>query len=160
MSSPLSQLRLFIGLPPPPSSVDATKSECSSPATAKPLGFDFGEEKPDQISLNLTERFVTTEGKVIEDGADRFPNSVVEWTQFTVFELQEMFAMLREQEEIVQGEIAAAERAEEPLVDGATNEDVAKFLRIRLREIERQLIWMAHNVTGTYREVQRRRRAE
>jgi len=89
---------------------------------------------------------------MIPDGPRAFKKSTVKWTKFRSFELQMMFACLREREEILlkDYEKARAARAELWLID----------TKARLEEVRRSLIWMAHNVTGSRAEVARRRRGD
>jgi len=89
---------------------------------------------------------------VIPDGPRAFKKSVVKWTKFRSFELQTMFACLREREEILlkDYEKARAAKAELWLID----------TKARLEEVRRSLIWMAHNVTGSRAEIARRRRGD
>lgn len=148
MSSQLQQLMHFLSSLPRTSNGSERTSSRSSPAHERSIGFEF-EERPDQLLLNFTERFRTPDGRMIADGPQHFKKSVVEWVKFHTFELQEMYAFLREREEIVQRDI-----------DHVDDDTIRTFLKVKLAEIQAQLIWMAHNVTGTYREIQRRRRAE
>lgn len=85
---------------------------------------------------------------MIFDGPSMFPKSCVHWTKFHSHELQQMFSALREQEEIFQREL---ERIRD-------KNDRWKVARGRLEEVQRWLIWMSHNVTGSKAEVERRRR--
>jgi hypothetical protein len=100
----------------------------------------------------------------IADGPERYPDSAVLFTFLAHERLREMFAYLREREEIVQTDL----KKELPLV---TWQDLVAFItqfvpaqqkatvgekvvrammtiraKTRLEEIESLLIWMAHNV--------------
>lgn len=81
---------------------------------------------------------------MIFDSEDAFPNSVVTFIEFPSFPLREMFAYLREKEELLQRLLK-----KEP--KGTRVHAVAT---IRLEEVENQLIFM---VTNCSRAEQRRR---
>lgn len=74
-------------------------------------------------------------GRFIHDGPTYFPNSVVIYTRFETAKLRQMFAYLREKEMLFQKDLkqyAGTPRGSE--------------LRVRLAEIETQLIWMVANL--------------
>jgi len=72
---------------------------------------------------------------MIFDGEEAFPNSVVHYIEFPSFPLREMFAYLREKEELLQRVLK--------------NEPKGTFVyavtAIKLEEIEGQLIFMVSN---------------
>lgn len=73
----------------------------------------------------------------IPDGREYFQTSVVTFVRFKSFELQSMFAYLRERESILQKDLKRFHK--EP-------EEIEKT--IELRTVESMLIWMAHNLAG------------
>lgn len=81
---------------------------------------------------------------MIFDSEDAFPNSVVVFIEFPSFPLREMFAYLREKEELLQ-------RLVKNEAKGTLRHAIAV---IRLEEVENQLIFM---VTNCSRPEQRRR---
>jgi len=89
---------------------------------------------------------------VISDGPRAFKRSVVKWAKFHCFELQNMYACLREREEILLREIDKIDKHKEPAL--------FIYKKASLEEARRSLIWMAHNVTGSRAEVARRRRGD
>jgi hypothetical protein len=82
---------------------------------------------------------------MIHDGLKKFPLSVVKFTKFRSYELQQMFAYLRERESIFQTDIEKYR--------GTLKEELC---RAQLHEIEAQLVYMATNLTGDSNEVYRR----
>lgn len=82
---------------------------------------------------------------MIDDREERFPNSCVDRTWFESYELRQMFAYLRELEDVLQRQVKAANEQEKPL------------LLDKLRFVEKWLYWMVNNVTGSPEEKYRRR---
>lgn len=84
---------------------------------------------------------------MIFDGPDAFPKSCVLFAWFRAFQLREMFAYLREKEQLFQHEIEKHR--------GTVAEQV---YRHKLEEVEAHLIWMAHNVASEPPPTPRKRR--
>ncbi len=74
-------------------------------------------------------------GRFIHDGPSYFQNSVVLYTRFETAALRQMFAYLREKEDLYKKDLNAYR--------GTSRE---QELRFRLKEIETQLIWMTANL--------------
>ena len=74
-------------------------------------------------------------GRFIHDGPGYFPTSVVIYTRFETSALRQMFAYLREKEELFRKDLIAFE--------GTTR---AQEIAYRLQEVETQLIWMTANL--------------
>lgn len=73
--------------------------------------------------------------RFIHDGPAYFPTSVVIYTRFDSAALRQMFAYLREKEALFQKDIIQFKGTQKELE-----------LKIRLLEIETQLIWMTANL--------------
>lgn len=102
---------------------------------------------------------------MIFDGPKAFPNSVVTYTWFSSHELRQLIAYLRDSEALLQKEIAAlgpngeAEKVRSKIVDGDYPDKFRLVLRtVELLMVERHLIWMVSNVTGSPEERALRRR--
>lgn len=102
---------------------------------------------------------------MIFDGPKAFPNSVVHFTKFRHFELRHLFASLREDEEILQKEIGKLggdgrlEQVRELIESASDNEQLLLFRKVLdLLRVQKTLIWMATNVTGSEEERALRRR--
>lgn len=74
-------------------------------------------------------------GRFIHDGPSYFPESVVLYTRFETAALRQMFAYLREKEMLFQRDVKH--------YTGTVREGE---MRVRLGEIETQLIWMVANL--------------
>jgi hypothetical protein len=74
-------------------------------------------------------------GRFIHDGPTYFRDSVVLYTRFDTAKLRQMFAYLREKEQLMRKDLDAFR--------GTPRETECK---IRLLEIETQLIWMTANL--------------
>lgn len=102
---------------------------------------------------------------MIFDGPDMFPNSCVKWTRFRDHELRMMFARHREAEEVLQQDCARLGSAEDVaevrrwIEQAPTNPKALLLLRtIELQSLQRSLVWMVTNVTGSKEERALRRR--
>lgn len=98
---------------------------------------------------------------MIFDGPKHFRRSIVKWAKFREFELQQLFAALREKEEVLQKDLGSERDFSVGIVNCLTSRDDmvrAAFALGRLHEVQSQLAWMACNVTGSRAEVERRRR--
>lgn len=83
--------------------------------------------------------------RMLHDGESYYPNSCVYWTRFKSFELQQLFAYLREREQILRTDIL---KSDGPL----------KALYIaQMRQVQSTLIWMVQHATGMPREIELRR---
>jgi len=72
---------------------------------------------------------------MIFDSEKHYPKSVVLYTRFSTYPLRQMFAYLREKEKYYQADLVKYR--------GTRLEDE---IRVKLREVEAQLIFMAHNL--------------
>lgn len=102
---------------------------------------------------------------MIFDGPKAFPNSIVRFTRFKNHETRQMFAYLRELEELKQDELCKLGNEDEirevfGLISRSDEERKPKIMRkiIELLIIQKNLIWMSHNVTGADDERAERRR--
>ena len=102
---------------------------------------------------------------MIFDGPKLFPFSCVKYTRFRHHEITQMFAYLREYEEMLQEDISNLGTAEEvkhvrALIEKAEENPSLRLFRkaIELYLVQKNLIWMTHNVTGSDEERALRRR--
>lgn len=102
---------------------------------------------------------------MIFDSPDMFPNSCVLFTKFKHFELRHMFAYLREREETLQKDVTKLGNDKEveeiaQMIENAPQNRKSHLMRqvIELVSVQRSLIWMTHNVTGSPEERALRRR--
>lgn len=102
---------------------------------------------------------------MIFDGPKSYPNSCVLYTRFRHHEPRQLFAYLRDLESLLQEEIGSLGTEEElrqvmSLLQQADEHRPARLLRksIELLTVQRMLIWIAHNVTGSEEERALRRR--
>jgi hypothetical protein len=85
--------------------------------------------------MNCRKRATSVEkARFIHDGPQFFPNSVVLYTRFESAKLRQMFAYLREKEQIMQADLVR----DYPVLRKAE-------LKQRLIEVESQLIFMVAN---------------
>lgn len=102
---------------------------------------------------------------MIFDGPKKFPYSCVKHTLFRHHELQQMFAYLREYEEMLQEEVSDLGTPEEvkhvrELIEKCDDNPKMRLFRkaIELYMVQKNLLWMSHNVTGSDAERALRRR--
>ncbi len=99
--------------------------------------------------------------RMIFDHEGAFPGSCVHYTRFDSFFMRQMFAVLREREQILQSEVGRGERSEidrHSLLNRMQEEIPEMMALIRLREVERILIWVATNNITTRKDEQARGR--